>query len=1184
MALKTMKDLLQALHDALTDVNPTDLESLAKAHGRFSEIAYWARSAQYMDIERGAIAAVRGLERLILGRDPTPDEKLAAITASLLTMKACIDRQGRLDGDTYPEALGLRAYEFGEAEEAQGPTAEYEGQAIIDAISQCRDDLASAELHILTLESDPTNAEAFEALFALTSRIAALGDSAGLYDISLMAHSLNGLLNSLESQDSDLEGSAAEAAFDALETLKGLVKDAEEGTASGKAIGRDGRIAEKAAHIQSVAHGVGPDGADSSLVSAAAHKRLGELLVDFGVATQAGIEEALQTQQESQAQRRMGQMLVEQGKITRRQLEEAIALQDEDPDIGKLGDILIEMEAITREDVEAAIESQQDIGKPKLGEVLVRNGQAKAKDVGRVIHGQGIFRNFLRMGMTAISRLTSATGGEDDQDGSSLGKDPELLKEFNTRVREQLEAAEIDLLNLVSEPDDKDSLASLIRAFHDMKRVAGFLSLHDFCACSHEIEHLLKQTRRRELDLEGPVFEAGFNAIAILKRLSANIERAIENNEAIADDDALADELRIIKAVAEGDRSAIKTDHLDPSAVLNRRLGELLIEAGITTEDGIEEALQAQAGTPAQRKLGEILIERALITAEQLEEAVRIQSEGSTGKRLGDILVDIGALDGDALSRALGTQKTASKPKLGEMLVRSGQASSKDVSHVLRTQNFLQDLIDFGVTAIEKKGADGSSSDDDQSALDPTLVDDFAARAQKHLDGADVNLLRLEDDACDIEAMNEARRAIRGMKRVSGYMGLDMLHACAFEFEKVLDGTIEGRLQIEGALLDLCFDTVDALNRRAGTIQQSVRAGKSVPPDIIIEALTEQLKSVAAGNIEVLDREPLAPTDFAPKKLGELLVDSGIITQDKLADALREQAAEPESKKLGEVLLEEVRLSPLQLEAALAKQQQDPTKKLGDVLVEMGLVHPEDLKAALERQRHPRKARLGEILVRRGYVPAKTIAHAIRSQHLVSNLVRAGATAAVIGVAIATPYTAAHADTAGSSSGGSVVVNVVSGPDLDTDMDGLSDIVEATLGTDANSADSDQDGMGDAWEVTSGLEPTNPNDAGTDYDGDGLTNLEEFNAGSQPYEQDTDQDGYWDNIEVDSGADPNSADSQPTPSQAEDVNADFVVDAVDLQIVQNAALGIDVPVPANVDNVGEVNALDIQLVVKAIQG
>lgn len=168
--------------------------------------------------------------------------------------------------------------------------------------------------------------------------------------------------------------------------------------------------------------------------------------------------------------------------------------------------------------------------------------------------------------------------------------------------------------------------------------------------------------------------------------------------------------------------------------------------------------------------------------------------------------------------------------------------------------------------------------------------------------------------------------------------------------------------------------------------------------------------------------------------------------------------------------------------------------------------------------------------------------------------------------------------------GGSATVIVEATNLTDTDFDGLTDAVEALLGTNPNKTDSDNDGIDDGFETIFGMNPTNNLDSTHDFDNDSLDNKAEYAAGSDPFLADTDNDGWFDNFEVAYDSDPADASDKPVPSRPEDVDADGRMSAIDLQHTINAALGATTGVPTNVNQVGNTDAIDIQLVVNAALG
>ena len=108
-----------------------------------------------------------------------------------------------------------------------------------------------------------------------------------------------------------------------------------------------------------------------------------------------------------------------------------------------------------------------------------------------------------------------------------------------------------------------------------------------------------------------------------------------------------------------------------------------------------------------------------------------------------------------------------------------------------------------------------------------------------------------------------------------------------------------------------------------------------------------------------------------------------------------------------------------------------------------------------------------------------------------------------------------------------------------------------------------------------------PNDPDTDHDGlnDGLE--VHFHL-TNPLMFDTDGGGVSDGVEVARHNDP----LDPTDDWRGDVNRDGGINAVDVQLVVNAVLGLPVTAPHNPDinGDGHHDALDVQLVVNKVLG
>lgn len=105
-------------------------------------------------------------------------------------------------------------------------------------------------------------------------------------------------------------------------------------------------------------------------------------------------------------------------------------------------------------------------------------------------------------------------------------------------------------------------------------------------------------------------------------------------------------------------------------------------------------------------------------------------------------------------------------------------------------------------------------------------------------------------------------------------------------------------------------------------------------------------KEISKINIVEYDEDYLSYVSDAlmGNKIGEVLIEKGLISEKEIMFALKEQ------KKLGEILIEAGLITREQIEAALQTQ-----KKLGEILIESGKIMPSKIMAIIEQQKQVRE-------------------------------------------------------------------------------------------------------------------------------------------------------------------------------------------------------------------------------------
>jgi len=109
-------------------------------------------------------------------------------------------------------------------------------------------------------------------------------------------------------------------------------------------------------------------------------KRLGDIVVEKGMATPEMIERAID-KQEQLRDHKIGEILVNNQVITDKQLEQGLSEQKDRPE-RRIGDILLEQGFIDRVHLDEALEAQARHREQKLGQIMVDMGYATYKMIG----------------------------------------------------------------------------------------------------------------------------------------------------------------------------------------------------------------------------------------------------------------------------------------------------------------------------------------------------------------------------------------------------------------------------------------------------------------------------------------------------------------------------------------------------------------------------------------------------------------------------------------------------------------------------------------------------------------------------------------------------------------------------------------------------------------------------------
>jgi two-component system chemotaxis sensor kinase CheA len=123
-----------------------------------------------------------------------------------------------------------------------------------------------------------------------------------------------------------------------------------------------------------------------------------------------------------------------------------------------------------------------------------------------------------------------------------------------------------------------------------------------------------------------------------------------------------------------------------------------------------------------------------------------------------------------------------------------------------------------------------------------------------------------------------------------------------------------------------------------------------------------------------------ASTTAKPKKLGEILVEKGLISEGDLGGLIQAQKT-VRSVRLGEILVKDNLITEEELNEALRRQKdEEKGRRIGEILVSMGILEHEHIEKALKVQEGLKETKLGEIILKQKIGAPDKVAAALREQ------------------------------------------------------------------------------------------------------------------------------------------------------------------------------------------------------------
>lgn len=143
---------------------------------------------------------------------------------------------------------------------------------------------------------------------------------------------------------------------------------------------------------------------------------------------------------------------------------------------------------------------------------------------------------------------------------------------------------------------------------------------------------------------------------------------------------------------------------------------------------------------------------------------------------------------------------------------------------------------------------------------DVPLAMEFVQESNEHLESAEANLLKIDENNSDTETLNAIFRAFHTIKGVAGFLNLKPIGTLAHAAENLLDLARKGKVILEGERTDVVFESIDAMKKMIHSLGESLGKDRKWQAYEKLEDLIRHLKILAGIDVTAA---PAAPRPVA---------------------------------------------------------------------------------------------------------------------------------------------------------------------------------------------------------------------------------------------------------------------------------------------------------------------------------